>query len=550
MTSLAEQERECRAYARRNGWEMAGTYQDTMTGFDSLDQRPALQEVRTLLRDSGADVLIVWKWDRAARDAADLMTLAREVFTAGARFISATQGEAENNATGRMILSTMGGVGDMERENIRDRLAGNMRARVVGGRIKVGPVPKFGYVWVGDRKNTYQINPDTAPVVQRIFQLADDGRSLHEIARILSQDGVLTPSAYLASIGKLPGTRRLSPVWRRQSVYHLLTDPAYCGRHVSYRRKLVTTGGKRVMKLRDDSDETRIEQSIPALVTQEQWERVQAALVGNTLARATDADQNEMPLLTRGIARCGHCGARLTVQKHPRNGYRGYVCSHRTGRVDRPEDACPGGAWFLKAEQVDLDVWAKVQEMMRDTERFQEMMLAPLRETQAQLDQAARQEAVVAAELERARKDKETISRRMATEPDDTISAIYRQQLKDTLAVIAGLESRMSSQDRKADKLRAYLDALFSAAGGWKDAEGNDVAPDTILSAIAPTPTRDRKRNLLRAIGARILIYSGTSGYAEQNGTRWDLQIIPGLYTPGGQEPLEGMPTETIGKFI
>jgi hypothetical protein len=171
-------------------------------------------------------------------------------------------------------------------------------------------------------------------------------------------------------------------------------------------------------------------------------------------------------------------------------------------------------------------------------------------DTQAQIEQANRQEATLAAELEQARKDKETSSRRMATEPDDTISAIYRQHLKDTLAVIAGLESRLSSQDRKADKLRAYLDALFSAASGWKDAAGNDVAPDALLAAIAPTPSREQKRNLLRAIGARILIYSGTSGYAEQNGTRWDLQIIPGLYTPGGQEPLEGMPTETIGKFI
>jgi hypothetical protein len=166
--------------------------------------------------------------------------------------------------------------------------------------------------------------------------------------------------------------------------------------------------------------------------------------------------------------------------------------------------------------------------MRSDTERFRQMMLAPLQETQAKLEQANRQEANLAAELEQARKERDTISRRMTTEEDDAIAAVYRTRLKETLALIAALEARTGSQDRKAERLRAYLDALFSAASGWQDAEGNDVAPETILSAIAPTPQREQRRNLLRAIVARVLIYSSKSDYAKANaGKRWELQIIP-----------------------
>ena len=47
-TSLADQERECRAYATREGWPVAGAFTDTMTGFETMDQRPALQDVREL----------------------------------------------------------------------------------------------------------------------------------------------------------------------------------------------------------------------------------------------------------------------------------------------------------------------------------------------------------------------------------------------------------------------------------------------------------------------------------------------------------------------
>jgi hypothetical protein len=159
------------------------------------------------------------------------------------------------------------------------------------------------------------------------------------------------------------------------------------------------------------------------------------------------------------------------------------------------------------------------------------MMLAPLNETQAKIEQANQLEASIAAELEQARKDRDTISRRMATEEDDAIAATYRVRLKETLALITKLEDRVGSQDRKVERLRAYLDTLFSAASGWQDSEGNAVDPEVILSAIAPTPQRDQRRNLLRAIGVRVLIYSTKSDYARENGKRWDFQIVPDMYT-------------------
>lgn len=86
-TSLADQEKECRAYAARESWPVVVVGRDTQTGFETMDQRPALQEVRDLIQSSGADVLIVWRFDRAARDQVDLLVLNREVRSAGARLV-------------------------------------------------------------------------------------------------------------------------------------------------------------------------------------------------------------------------------------------------------------------------------------------------------------------------------------------------------------------------------------------------------------------------------------------------------------------------------
>ena len=129
VSCLADQEKECRAYAQREGWPVAGAYTDTMTGFETMDQRPALQDVRELLRTSGADVLLCWRFDRIARDQVDLMVLNREVNTAGARLVSATEGGVENNATGRGMLGIKGMAAEIEREALIARTQGAIRTK-------------------------------------------------------------------------------------------------------------------------------------------------------------------------------------------------------------------------------------------------------------------------------------------------------------------------------------------------------------------------------------------------------------------------------------
>ena len=62
------------------------------------------------------------------------------------------------------------------------------------------------------------------------------------------------------------------------------------------------------------------------------------------------------------------------------------------------------------------------------------MILAPLRETQAKIDQATRQEALLEQELAEAVKERDNLTRRIGTEDDDQIAATYRARLKDVLA--------------------------------------------------------------------------------------------------------------------
>jgi DNA invertase Pin-like site-specific DNA recombinase len=546
-TSLALQEAECRKYAEREGWGVAGVCYDTMTGFDTIDVRPGFQEIRALLHAGQADVLLTWMVDRLFRDQTDLLIAARECQEAGGQIVSVTEGPFDNTPTGRLILGILGWKAEQERITIRDRLHGNMRARVAQGRIKPGPVPAYGYSWIGENKEGYTINEDVAPVVRLIYQAIDDGMSLLAVARMLNTEGIPTPSAYLAAQGRLPGRRRASPAWKRQTITYLVSNPAYAGRYVAYRRTTVKSGkGKRMPVLLDTSDERRIEQPglVPALVSPEQWERVQAAVRDRALGPVTRADQATAPLLLKGIGVCGVCGGRVTATKYKDDpSGRGYVCMHRKNRAAPGAEACPGGSWLVPTTAVDADVWAQVAEMARDTETFQAMLQAPRRDAQAKLAEANRREGAIRAELEQARKDKEVISSRMVRETDDTLHAIYRQQLQDTIRLISGLETRLGQSQQSEDKLAAYIDAIASAisfadpasaevrrfAEEMRDRLEEKLADGTIARIAYETgvlePTREQKRALLRAMGAQVKMYPVKSDYNRENGKRWELVL-------------------------
>ncbi len=113
-----------------------------------------------------------------------------------------------------------------------------------------------------------------AEVLRRIFGLYLDGHEgVRRIARRLNEDGIRT---------------RLGKPWSAGSVRTVLRNPTYTG---TYRRLGVVVTGAH-----------------PALLRRGQFEEVQARMARR---RTAPAEQHRHAYLLAGLARCGHCGARL-----------------------------------------------------------------------------------------------------------------------------------------------------------------------------------------------------------------------------------------------
>jgi site-specific DNA recombinase len=146
-----------------------------------------------------------------------------------------------DNEAHDLVMSVFGGMSKGERTRVKVRVRSamatqaHMQGRYLGGRppygymLKdVGPHPNPQKAADGKRLHALTPNPQTAPVVQRIFRDFLNGNGIFAIAEALTSEGVLCPSAY----DHQRNPHRDGHAWAKSAVRVILTNPRYTGREV------------------------------------------------------------------------------------------------------------------------------------------------------------------------------------------------------------------------------------------------------------------------------------------------------------------------------
>src|SRR5262249_30313916 len=108
----------------------AKVYREKISGAKA--DRPQLQKVLRML--GPGDVLMVTRLDRLARSTPDLLNILDRIGKAGVQFKSLKESWADTTtATGRLMITIIGGIAEFERELIRDRTEdGRRKAKSAG----------------------------------------------------------------------------------------------------------------------------------------------------------------------------------------------------------------------------------------------------------------------------------------------------------------------------------------------------------------------------------------------------------------------------------
>lgn len=297
--------------------------------------RPALQKLLAAVRSGGVSSVVVWKLDRLSRSLRDTLSMIEDVLApAGVTLVSVTESIDTSTPSGRMMLNLLASFAQLEREQDSDRVVMAHKHLARDCKYLGGHIP-LGYL-VDDEKH-YQLHPDLAPVVRRVFEM------------YLSREGYTPILEYLNSSAVFPLTGKKKE-FSKQDLYFLLQNEIYTGTYV---RKIGADPRHKVT-----SPETvRVPGGVPAIITPDEWHRVCAIRRQNATFAASYRAVNLYPL--SGLVRCSVCGRTMSVRHggKTRSGEieRYYKCSSscvRPARVESVEDAAYTAiSYFLRDDE-------------------------------------------------------------------------------------------------------------------------------------------------------------------------------------------------------
>lgn len=120
----------------------------------------------------------------------------------GVRFISVNENYDSNNyigTTGGIDVVMQSIVYSFYSKDLSQKIKTVMRAKAKKGQY-IGAFAPYGYMKDPENKNHLLVDPETAPVVRRIFDMAIDGKIVSEIATALNREKIETPAQYFRRI--------------------------------------------------------------------------------------------------------------------------------------------------------------------------------------------------------------------------------------------------------------------------------------------------------------------------------------------------------------
>lgn len=303
--SISNQKLMLKDYAEKNGMFQYEYYVDD--GYTGRNfNRPSFQRMIADIEAGKVGCVITKDLSRLGRNYIEAGSYIEIFFPKhNVRYIAVTDGVDSLTRQEMDITPFKNILNDMYSRDISKKVLAGRMTRSRQGKF-CGGQPPLGLMRDPDEKGHLIIDPETAPVIRRIFELALDGWGCMRIAKQLMDD-------------KVPITRVKANTecdvnyysWGSARISHILRNPFYKGAHLVCRthQKGIRSNTYDIIP-REDWEV--IENCHEAIVTPTEWEQVQEIID----RRPTIMKGNACPFynLFHGIIYCATCGKSMQVR--------------------------------------------------------------------------------------------------------------------------------------------------------------------------------------------------------------------------------------------
>lgn len=326
--SLDAQREKLRKYADYEDMVIAGEYSDEGFSGKNIQGRHEFQQMLRDVQDckDGVSYVLVFKLSRFGRNTADVLSTLQVMQDFGVNLICVEDGIDSSKDAGKLMISVLSAVAEIERENIRVQTMEGRIQKAREGRWNGGFAP-YGYRLVD---GVLQINEDESPAIRTIFE-----------QYVNTDTGANGLSKYLETHGfqKLARQNGTSPLFSATLIRAILKNPVYCGKIAFGRRKLEKIHGTRNEYHQVPQENYLLVDGLhKGIVSEELWNAAQVKLLAQSKRyEPVNRSKTEQAHLLSALIKCPICGAGMYSNKctkrkkdgTPYKSFSYYSCKHR-----------------------------------------------------------------------------------------------------------------------------------------------------------------------------------------------------------------------------
>ena len=470
--SISTQKTMLKDYAKRNGFLNCQFYVDDGYSGTNYD-RPAFRQLIEDIQDGEVSTLITKDLSRLGRNYLETGTYIEVFFpNHNVRYIAINDGVDSIDNAQMDITPFRNIINEMYAKDTSRKIKSALHARKMQGKYMATTAP-FGYQKDEKDHNHLVIDEVTAPVVELIFSIAEEGVGLHTICNRLRKAKVLKPSFYKKELFERFMDEEKMYDWDTAYVSQILHNPVYAG-NLTVADKPTKTMRSKKRQYIPYAEREIIYGTHEPVIEQNRWNNVQKILQSRppVIGESSSGYDN----IFRGVIKCAGCGSAMLAkveQKRKRNNVldKTFYCCNKYRKFGK--EGC--SAHTIEARTVHEVVLTDIQKhagqaltdrkaMVTDiAERLNLQMSADREQQKKELRQCKQR----VSEIENLyAKLYEDLTRELLTEKRfQMLSARYDSEQEELTAKIKELEKSAIADKEQLSSIEQFAEQISGYAG-------------------------------------------------------------------------------------
>jgi site-specific DNA recombinase len=490
--TIEQQLERLQAHVQAQGWDLPAEHIFRDDGYSGADlKRPGLGRLREMAATAVLDRVLITSPDRLARNYVHQVLLIEELEQTGCRveFLDRPMSQEPHD---QLLLQIRGAVAEYERSQIAERTRRGRQSKFRAGVLLPWTKAPYGYRLDPDHPRDpkgVRIDPAEAAIVAEIYaEYLTDGIGLIKVAKHLAAQGHPSPT----------GKKR----WALGTVRAVLKNPAYTGYVYAGRTRLQPLRTRRSAvhpighghgtSVPVPREEWIRVAPIPAIVSQEQFDRVQAKLATNQsfASRRNTAHQ----YLLRALVSCGLCQRACFGRTSADGRYSYYTCLGKGPAVQIQQETRCRSRW-TPVRQLDELVWQDLCAVLTHPENIADAMQRALGGAWLPQELHARQENL----------------RRGRSSLEHQLNRLTEAYLSNVI-LLPEYQRRRQDMEQRITALGNQAQQLLSQADRQKELAGLVSHIDDFCQRVRvglASATFEQKRQLVRLLIDRVIVADG-----------------------------------------